>query len=166
MQFTCISGIPDLDLLYSAVSLGSVTCDVRVWFGRLSSVCHCHCPGIPASPSPLLKQAPDGVEWFRMHVERRAGLYGDVPYLPFRHSPHSSDPHPPSFPIPTYLVYMAAISEPSMFQSLFQSALEEYEKQTGINLVEHSLALQLEHCNSVESITKLLHGQACTFLQF
>jgi hypothetical protein len=61
---------------------------------------------------------------------------------------------------------MAAISDPSMFQLLFQSALEEYEKQTGINLAGHPLAFQLEHCYSVESITKLLHDQARTFFQF
>jgi hypothetical protein len=61
---------------------------------------------------------------------------------------------------------MAAISEPSMFQSLFQSALEEFEKETKINLAGHPLATQLECCNSVESIAELLHGQARTFRQF
>jgi hypothetical protein len=61
---------------------------------------------------------------------------------------------------------MDAISELSMFQLLFQSALEEYEKQTGINLVGHSLAAQLECCDSVESITELLHNQARNFRQF
>jgi len=61
---------------------------------------------------------------------------------------------------------MATISEPSMFESLFQSALEEFEKETKINLAEHPLAAQLESCNSVESITELLHNQARTFHQF
>jgi hypothetical protein len=61
---------------------------------------------------------------------------------------------------------MAPISEPSMFQSLFQSALEEYEKQTETHLLGHPLAVQLDDCNTVESITELLHGQARTFLQF
>jgi hypothetical protein len=61
---------------------------------------------------------------------------------------------------------MTTISELSMFESLFQSALEEYERQTGINLAGHSLAVQLEHCNSVESIAELLHDQARTFRQF
>jgi DUF438 domain-containing protein len=61
---------------------------------------------------------------------------------------------------------MATISEPSMFQSLFQSALEEFEKETKINLAGHPLAVQLQCCNSVESITELLHNQARTFRQF
>jgi hypothetical protein len=53
-----------------------------------------------------------------------------------------------------------------MFESLFQSALEEFEKETKINLAEHPLAAQLERCNSLESITELLHDQARTFRQF
>jgi hypothetical protein len=61
---------------------------------------------------------------------------------------------------------MATTSEPSIFESLFQSALEEFEKETKINLEGHPLAAQLEHCDSVESITNLLHDQACTFRQF
>jgi hypothetical protein len=58
---------------------------------------------------------------------------------------------------------MATISESSVFDSLFQSALEEYEIQAEINLVRHPLAAQLEHCNTVESITELLRGQAQAF---
>jgi hypothetical protein len=61
---------------------------------------------------------------------------------------------------------MATTSEPSIFESLFQSALEEFEKETKINLAGHPLAAQLERCNSVESITELLHDQARTFRQF
>jgi hypothetical protein len=61
---------------------------------------------------------------------------------------------------------MATTSEPSIFGSLFQSALEEFEKETTINLVGHPLAAQLECCNSVESIIELLHDQARTFHQF
>ena len=40
------------------------------------------------------------------------------------------------------------------FSVCFQ--LEEYEKETGINLVEHPLAVQLESCNSIDSITDVL----------
>jgi len=58
---------------------------------------------------------------------------------------------------------MATISESSVFESIFQSALEEYEIQAEINLVRHPLAAQLEHCNTVESITELLRGQAQAF---
>jgi hypothetical protein len=53
-----------------------------------------------------------------------------------------------------------------MFESLFQSALEEFEKETKINLAGHPLAAQLERCSSVESIAELLYDQARTFRQF
>ncbi len=58
---------------------------------------------------------------------------------------------------------MATLHEFSVFESLFQSALEEYEVQTEINLVRHPLAAQLEPCNTVESITEVLQGQAQSF---
>jgi len=61
---------------------------------------------------------------------------------------------------------MATLSESSVFEALFQSALEEYEKVTGINLVRHPLAAQLERCNSVESITQALKDQAEAFFEF
>jgi hypothetical protein len=45
-------------------------------------------------------------------------------------------------------------SSPSMtFQSLFDIALQDYEKQTGLKLIDHLHAEGLEQCNSVEAIT-------------
>jgi hypothetical protein len=61
---------------------------------------------------------------------------------------------------------MATTFEPSIFDTFFQSALEEFEKETKINLAGHPLAAQLECRNSVESITELLHDQARAFRQF
>lgn len=61
---------------------------------------------------------------------------------------------------------MASLSETSILESLFQSALREYEKQTGINPVGHPLAAQLERCNNVESITEVLQDQTRNFLDF
>jgi hypothetical protein len=55
---------------------------------------------------------------------------------------------------------MAEQSGPTHFRELFESALEAYEKKAGITLVEHSLAIQLQSCNTVESITAVLQGQA------
>jgi hypothetical protein len=52
------------------------------------------------------------------------------------------------------------------FQTLFESALQAYERKTGITLAEHPLAVQLRSCHSVESITTLLQGQAQTFSDF
>jgi hypothetical protein len=53
-----------------------------------------------------------------------------------------------------------------MLQSLFDAALRDYEKQTGMKLIEHPLARQLEICNTVESITAVLQEQARAFSEF
>jgi len=45
------------------------------------------------------------------------------------------------------------------FRALFQSTLQGYEKNTGIDLVQHPLAIQIQNCHSVESITALLQDQ-------
>ena len=60
------------------------------------------------------------------------------------------------------------MSEPpgSMLQSLFEAALHNYEEQTGMKLIDHPLARQLENCNSVESITEVLQEQARAFTEF
>ena len=46
------------------------------------------------------------------------------------------------------------------FQTLFDSALQAYEKKTGVSLAKHVLATQLQDCHSVESITMLIQHQA------
>jgi hypothetical protein len=51
------------------------------------------------------------------------------------------------------------------FQSLFESALQDYENQTGIPLANHPLAEQLQNCQSVDSVTTLLQEQARTFIK-
>ncbi len=79
---------------------------------------------------------------------------------------------PPSKPITTFSTRfcstrdMSTTPEPSVFQSLFQSALKEYEIQTEVNLVRHPLAAQLDHCNTVESILEVLQGQGRAFREF
>jgi hypothetical protein len=45
------------------------------------------------------------------------------------------------------------------FRALFESALQAYEKQTGITLARHPLAVRLHSCHSLESITALLKDQ-------
>ena len=54
----------------------------------------------------------------------------------------------------------------SWSEVLFESALQDYEKQTGISLSKHPLAEQLQNCQSVESITTLLLEQARAFHDF
>lgn len=61
---------------------------------------------------------------------------------------------------------MSDRSGSSPFQAIFESALRDYEKQTGITLAHHPLAEQLQNCQSVESVTTLLQGQARAFSKF
>jgi hypothetical protein len=51
-------------------------------------------------------------------------------------------------------------------QVLFEVALQNYEEQTGITLVDHPLAKQLQDCNSVESITAVLRERTQAFNDF
>ena len=55
---------------------------------------------------------------------------------------------------------------PTRFRALFASTLQAYTKTTGISLAEHPLALQLQNCHSVESITALLQDQMRTSSDF
>ena len=61
---------------------------------------------------------------------------------------------------------MATPSEPSVSKSLFEFALEEYEKETGIDLLKHPLAIRLERCNSVDTLTQAVEEEAQAFLEF
>ena len=42
---------------------------------------------------------------------------------------------------------------------LFESALQDYERETGTELVKHPLAKRLEDCHSVESVVNVLQEQ-------
>ena len=55
---------------------------------------------------------------------------------------------------------MANQSGSVSFQSLLESALQRYEKKTGVTLSKHPLALQLQSCNSVEDFDNLLQDKA------
>ena len=54
-------------------------------------------------------------------------------------------------------------SAPAHFRDLFDDAFRAYEKETGINLANHPLAVKLQGCDSVEAITALLQDQAKDF---
>jgi len=54
----------------------------------------------------------------------------------------------------------------STFQSLFDVALQDYEKQTATKLADHPLARQLEACDSVDSVTSFLQERARAFQEF
>ncbi len=72
---------------------------------------------------------------------------------------------PSKDPIPSLLVKWLT-NQDTRFQALFESALQAYEQQTSITLAEHPLALQLQSCDSVESIIALLLDQTRSFSNF
>jgi hypothetical protein len=45
------------------------------------------------------------------------------------------------------------------FLALYESALHAYEKNVGVALADYPLALQLQSCDSVESMTSVLQDQ-------
>ncbi len=51
----------------------------------------------------------------------------------------------------------------SRLRVLFEAALEDYRGQTGIALAGHPLATQLQSCDSVDSVTAVLHEQTQVF---
>jgi hypothetical protein len=54
----------------------------------------------------------------------------------------------------------------SRIEALFDTALHDYENQTGISLAKHPLAEQLQNCRSVDSVTSLLQEQTRAFKDF
>jgi hypothetical protein len=61
---------------------------------------------------------------------------------------------------------MSDQSRPSRLQVLFEAALQDYEKQTGIALARHPVAVQLQECDSVESVIAVLNEQTQAFGKF
>lgn len=57
-------------------------------------------------------------------------------------------------------------SQYSRFQALFDSALQDYQSQTGTILADHPLAQQLQICDSIESVTTVLQTQVRAFSEF
>ena len=49
---------------------------------------------------------------------------------------------------------------------LYNSSLQDYTSQTGINLVDHPFSRQLEKCESVDSISSLLQEKVRGFREF
>ena len=61
---------------------------------------------------------------------------------------------------------MSGYSASSHSQVLFEAALQDYEKRTGIALANHPLADKLQNCDSVESVTDILNEQTQAFSEF
>jgi hypothetical protein len=76
---------------------------------------------------------------------------------------------PPLYPIHFLFLFPSRImsnSSSSNILSLFDAALESYQKQTGTKLIDHPLAKELENCNSVDAIMDVLQQQARAFTEF
>ena len=58
---------------------------------------------------------------------------------------------------------MADQSGSARFRASFESALQTYQKKTGVPFAQHPLAAKLLSCHTVEDITTLLQTQAETF---
>ena len=54
-------------------------------------------------------------------------------------------------------------SDSSRFRGLFESALRDYERQTGMELVKHPLAKRLNDCHTVKSVVGVLRKQVPAF---
>jgi hypothetical protein len=61
---------------------------------------------------------------------------------------------------------MAHQSETTCFQTVFESALQAYEKKAGVSLAQHPLAIGLQSCDTDEAITGFLQDQAQAFRHF
>ena len=60
----------------------------------------------------------------------------------------------------------ASSSTSSNFETLFNSALENYTKQTGTHLREHPLSSKIDSCNSPDAILDVFQEQAQAFDEF
>ncbi len=54
----------------------------------------------------------------------------------------------------------------SNLRSLFETALREYEKQAETNLLDNSLTIKLQNCDSADAISTVLQEQAQAFRRF
>jgi hypothetical protein len=84
-------------------------------------------------------------------------------------SPHnflSVNRLPLSIPLSFPTFDMNDQSSSSHLRVLFEAALNDYRRQTGIELAEHPLAERLQDGNTVESVIAILCEQAQDFKQF
>ena len=54
----------------------------------------------------------------------------------------------------------------SNFKSILDTALSEYKKKTGKELLDHPLATEVQQCDSVDAIKAIFQRQAEAFQQF
>ena len=59
-----------------------------------------------------------------------------------------------------------SIDPPQELKSLFETALNEFEKRTGTNLTHHKIIDELKNCESADSVVNVLQKQARAFRNF
>jgi hypothetical protein len=57
-------------------------------------------------------------------------------------------------------------STSTRLRALFEFNLQAYKNKTGIALVQHPFAVQLQNCHTVESIAAIVQGQSSAFSEF
>ena len=65
---------------------------------------------------------------------------------------------PSSTPLPS--------SSVSKFQDIFESALQEYTKQTGVDLTKYDFFYRLDSCRSPDQVLDLLEDKAKKFKEY
>jgi len=74
---------------------------------------------------------------------------------------------PPTYPKTTSLPCdMSDQPGSTRLRAHLESAWKDYEKNAGVKFAEHRLAIELQNCDSVESITTVLQGQVHAFRRF
>ena len=85
-----------------------------------------------------------------------------VPRCPYRSSSdRTRGSGAPSLPLSSHLNTIMShtqASSSSNFQSVFDAALDAYEKKTESNLLTHPLAAQIQSCDSPTAILSVLQG--------
>jgi fungal STAND N-terminal Goodbye domain len=64
---------------------------------------------------------------------------------------------------PSSPLFMSSTATSSNFQSIFDAALADYAKQTGIDLATHPFAQTLQACDSADAVLVLLREKASQF---
>jgi hypothetical protein len=63
-------------------------------------------------------------------------------------------------------VYMSSTNPPPELQSLFDAALNEFDKRAGTKLLQHRLIDSFAHCECADSIMDVLQAEAKAFRTF
>jgi fungal STAND N-terminal Goodbye domain len=61
---------------------------------------------------------------------------------------------------------MSSIATSSNFQSILDAALDNYVKQTGIDLTKHPSAEQLQNCHSPDDVVQLFLDRESAFTEY